>query len=150
MLIVDGGLMARNKHNEFHHSLDLNPKSKLAAQLIKEAGVPAERMNFPLVTYYRHDQLLDKGDLETVMQGAEDRVAIKLDKEFGDWFTLWTDRLSNASLAVRIAADKEEANLIVMNTGSFWSTKSLGSKIKEEDADVGYQRMVSLAEWRCT
>jgi hypothetical protein len=142
MLSVDAGLMSRTKHSEFHHSLNMNPKSKLASELVKEAGVPVERLSFPVVTYYRHDQLLSKNDLERVMIDAEDRVEVKLDKDFGDWFGLWTDMLSESSAAVKMDASKEETNLIVLNTGSYWSTKSLGSKVKEEDVDAGYQKMV--------
>jgi hypothetical protein len=142
MLAVDPGLITKTRHSEFHYTLKVNPKSKLATSLLEDAGVSVERLSFPVVSFYRHDQLLVKDELVQVMSGAEDRVEVKLDKEGDGWFPLWVQLLEESS-GVRVEDDKEETSLIVLNTGSFWSSKSLGSKIKEEDVDDGYQNMVN-------
>lgn len=78
------------------------------------------------------------------MQDAEEgRVEVKMDKD-QDWFGDWQGMLKESSGVVRVEAGREETSLIVLNTGAFWTTKSLGSKVKEQDVDIGYQNMVRV------
>jgi hypothetical protein len=142
MLAVDPGLITKTRVSEFHYTLKVNPTSNHVAALVEEAGVSVARLAYPVVSFYRHDQLLVKDELVQVMQHAGDRADVKLEKEGDDWFTLWL-QLLNESKGARVENGKEETSLIVLNTGSFWSSKSLGSKVKEEDVEDGYQNMVN-------
>ena len=55
------------------HQLYLNPSHPSTPSILASAGVHLERLTRPLVTFYRHDKILDQEELARVFQHAGER-----------------------------------------------------------------------------
>lgn len=153
---VDKALVKKNKINDFHYTLTLDPSHARIPELLVTSGVSRSRLRFPLASFYRSDHLVTASQIPEVMGEATwDRLKVKVQRDAPDWWVLWVKLLEDAhgvlpapadddddNLSVNATSSEDEPDLLVLNSGAHWNVGTLGY-CEEEEFVAGYRKMVS-------
>lgn len=132
-------------------NLTLSAKHPAIPDLLSEAGVSRERLDYPLVTFLRADHLLRKDELAIVMnEFTENHVfGVGPTIEHFDWWKEMTDRLRDAEAAITYDKGiKAEHSVLMLNTGPHWNHNELGQRLSDDEMTEAYGRMVSTHKIR--
>jgi hypothetical protein len=127
--------------------LSINSTHPQAKDLFKDAGVPISRADLPIVTFYRHNLLINEAELKMAFDHVEPTFnTSNVAPQAGDWYPLWLEGIQGSmALASTDAGKLGEPNIIVLNTGPHWTTVQIGSEeLTEADFKLAFQKTVSL------
>jgi hypothetical protein len=127
-----------------YRELRLNPAHPEAANLLAEAGVPSSRLEYPLVTAFRHDHLVDEEELATVVG---DKFNFNPWLQTPDWYPGWRQALDEAS-KIDIPIEVLEPSVVLLNQGAHWKATELGEATDDELVE-SYERLVSAISPFC-
>lgn len=127
-------------------NLTMDADHPLTSKLLADAGVSAERLDFPLVTFLRADHILLEDELSPIISAFTNHhvfSVLPFIKHY-KWFEEMTDRLNAARNAVRYEVGVQpERSVVVFNTGPHWNTGELGPEMTDEELTEAYRRVVS-------
>jgi precorrin-6x reductase len=126
-------------------TLSIDPTHPHAQDLFDRAGVSIDRARFPVVTFYRHNVLLNGDELERVLGEANrtfDPVNMQVQRE--DWYPLWLESSIEASTMRSVRPGvRREPDVIVLNTGPHWQKHVMATpNLGEAEFKAAFQKMV--------
>lgn len=163
MLVSDKDpLFLINPSKERIYNVTVNRHHHEAESLAKAAGVTMDRLDRPIINFWREHHMVNREELDEVFAGAEgyeNWVGAPTSAENGWiwerswWYDRWKSLLRQDIQFIPRSADgvvpEEENSVISLSTGPHWTTvelwpRSWSSKDTSEDLRCGFEGVVSL------
>ncbi len=121
--------------------LYLNEAHPEAADILRDAGVSAERAKIPIITFWHRDNVLDEDEVEEAFRPAGNRLDAAA-SVFPRWYPTMESYLEQ-EIDFTKSSVLEEPTVLLVNFGAHWNIGQMGHSLTIDDCMLAYRRGVS-------
>jgi hypothetical protein len=143
---ITDGLLQMTSGGMWENGINLVPTHPEIPSLLAEAGVTEDRLQTPLIKFWRHHHVATDEEKAQAFAFAGDRYSLNPDRENGkSWYEPMIEQATRTEVFMRPDSEAlEEPTMIVLNLGAHLVWYELGKELTPLDYLEGLENIVSV------